>query len=53
MIRCGSPTWRWKALRSAVAAREIEAALAADDVDLAESFVALARERGVAVDRRS
>jgi hypothetical protein len=32
-----------------VAQREIEAALAADDVELAESFVELARLRGVAV----
>lgn len=33
-----------------VAAREIEAALHAGDVELAESFIALARERNVAVD---
>jgi len=33
-----------------VANREIAAALAADDADLANSFVALARDRGVAVD---
>lgn len=32
------------------AAREIEEALAADDAELAQSFVALAAERGVAVD---
>jgi hypothetical protein len=32
-----------------VAAREIAAALAADDLDLAESFLALAQARGVAV----
>lgn len=38
------------ALDPAVARREIEAALAADDVDLATSFVDLAREHGVAVD---
>ncbi|MCC6778550.1 MAG: hypothetical protein IT537_18290 [Hyphomicrobiales bacterium] len=35
---------------AAVAAREIEAALAADDPDLARSFVELAQERNVAVD---
>lgn len=33
-----------------VAAREIGAALAAGDVDLAESFVALAADRGIALD---
>src|SRR5262245_22574765 len=33
-----------------VAAREIDAALAANDADLAESFLDLARERGVPVD---
>ena len=33
-----------------VAKREIEAALASDDADLAQSFVDLARERGVAFD---
>jgi hypothetical protein len=33
-----------------VAAREIEAALAADDVDMAQSFLDLARDRNVAVD---
>src|SRR5712691_8148958 len=33
-----------------VAAREIEAALHAGDVELAESFIALARERNVTVD---
>jgi hypothetical protein len=33
-----------------VVAREIEAALAADDPDLATSFLALAQERGIAVD---
>ena len=40
-----------KRFDSQIAAREIEAALAAGDVELAESFLALARERGVAVDR--
>jgi hypothetical protein len=35
---------------ASVAAREIEAALAADDPELAQSFVELARERGVAID---
>jgi hypothetical protein len=39
-----------KTLDPAVARREIEAALAADDPELAQSFVDLARERGVAVD---
>ena len=33
-----------------VAEREIGAALASGDVDLAQSFVALAAERGVAID---
>jgi hypothetical protein len=37
-------------LDSAVANREIEAALAADDVDLANSFLELAREQKVPVD---
>ena len=37
-------------LDSAVANREIEAALAADDVDLANSFLELAREQKVLVD---
>ena len=37
-------------LSGAVAAREIEAALAADDIDLADSFVALAAERGIAIE---
>lgn len=32
------------------AAREIDSALAADDAELAQSFVELARERGIAVD---
>src|SRR5512144_634543 len=36
-------------LNSAVAEREIEAALLAGDVDLANSFVELARERGIAM----
>jgi hypothetical protein len=36
-------------INSDLAAREIEAALAANDADLAESFLALAREHGVAV----
>jgi hypothetical protein len=35
---------------AAVAAREINAALAADDVDLAQSFLELAHDRNVAVD---
>jgi hypothetical protein len=35
---------------AAVAAREIEAALAADDVDLAQSFLDLARDQHVSVD---
>jgi hypothetical protein len=39
-----------KAFSADVAAREIEAALAADDIELAQSFVALARERNVALD---
>lgn len=34
-------------LTAPVAAQEIEAALAADDIDLADSFVALADERGI------
>jgi hypothetical protein len=38
------------AFDAAVAAREIEAALAADDADLAKSFLDLARDRNVAVD---
>jgi hypothetical protein len=38
-------------LTSDVARQEIEAALAADDVDLATSFVELAREHGIALDR--
>jgi hypothetical protein len=38
------------AFNAAVARREIEAALAAGDVELAESFVALARERNGLVD---
>ncbi len=37
-------------LDSSVANREIEAALAADDIDLANSFLELARERKVAID---
>jgi len=37
-------------LSPAVAAREIEAALAADDIDLANSFVALVADRGMAID---
>ena len=36
-------------LTPAVAAREIDAALVAEDVDLADSFVALADERGIAL----
>jgi hypothetical protein len=39
-----------KSFDSRVAAREIEAALAAGDFELAESFLALARERGIAVE---
>lgn len=39
-----------KTFNAAVATREIEAALAADDAELAQSFVELARERGVALD---
>ncbi len=35
---------------AAVAAREIDAALAANDADLAQSFLELARDRGVPVD---
>jgi hypothetical protein len=37
-------------LTPAVVAKEIEAALARDDADLANSFLELARERGIAVD---
>lgn len=39
-----------KQFNADVAAHEIAAALAADDAELAQSFVELARERGVAVD---
>src|SRR5262245_7580829 len=39
-----------KSFDAPVARREIEAALAAGDAELAESFVALAQERGVALD---
>ncbi len=39
-----------KSLSPTVARTEIENALAADDVDLAASFLALAQERGIAVD---
>src|SRR5262249_47824488 len=39
-----------RSFTAAVAAREIEAALAADDLDLAESFLDLARDRNVPVD---
>jgi len=39
-----------RVLDAAVAAREINAALAANDADLASSFLELARERDVAVD---
>lgn len=39
-----------RAFNAEVAAREIEAALAADDADLALSFLDLARDRNVAVD---
>jgi hypothetical protein len=39
-----------RAFNSTVAAREIEAALAADDIDLAQSFLDLARDRNVPVD---
>ncbi len=39
-----------KSFDARLAAREIEEALAADDAELAQSFVALAAERGVAVD---
>ena len=39
-----------KSFNREVAEREIAAALKANDVDLAESFVALAEERGLAVD---
>jgi hypothetical protein len=38
------------AFDAAVAAREIEAALAASDIDLANSFLDLARDRGILVD---
>jgi hypothetical protein len=38
-------------LDPAVAQREIEAALAADDIDLANSFLDLAREQNIAVDQ--
>jgi hypothetical protein len=38
-------------LDPAVAQREIEAALAADDIDLANSFLDLAREENIAVDQ--
>ena len=36
---------------AAVAAREIDGALAANDIDLAQSFLELARDRNVPVDR--
>jgi hypothetical protein len=39
-----------KRFDSQIAAREIEAALAAGDIELAESFLALARERSFAID---
>src|SRR5262249_56916551 len=39
-----------RSFNRSVAAREIEAALAADDVDLAKSFLDLAADRNVAVD---
>src|SRR5262245_61842047 len=39
-----------RSFTAAVAAREIEAALAADDLDLAQSFLDLARDRNVPVD---
>ncbi len=39
-----------KSLSPAVANAEIESALAADDADLASSFLALVRERGIAID---
>jgi hypothetical protein len=39
-----------KQFNAAVASREIRAALAADDVDLAQSFVELARDRRIALD---
>jgi hypothetical protein len=39
-----------QSFHAAVAGREIEAALAAGDVELAESFLELARERNVVVD---
>lgn len=40
-----------RSLDPAVAQREIEAALAADDIDLANSFLDLAREQDIAVDQ--
>jgi hypothetical protein len=39
-----------RSFNATVAAREIEAALGADDPELAQSFVELARDRGVALD---
>src|SRR4051812_21389940 len=39
-----------KTFDATVARREIEAALADDDAELADSFVALAREQGIALD---
>jgi hypothetical protein len=39
-----------KSFNAAVATREIEVALAANDLELAQSFVDLARDRGVSVD---
>jgi hypothetical protein len=39
-----------KAFNADVATREIEAALVAEDIELAQSFVALARDRNVALD---
>ena len=39
-----------RAFDAAAAAREIDAALAADDPELARSFIELAQERGIAVD---
>lgn len=39
-----------RAFNADVATREIEAALATDDIELAQSFVALAQDRGVALD---
>src|SRR5262249_61284513 len=38
-------------LNAVITTREIEAALAANDVDLADSFVELAQEHGVVLDR--